>query len=304
MGRTKRPPYEEIIYVREEEPMSMSVILFDQFLKHENASDLIGLYLFYYRTAKYQKTNQPWVTTSFVAKGLQWTIEKVQKIKKQLLEMDLIEEISERTDGKFTKHFILVKFIWKASGGKSTQRFESVTGLNQSLVKMGTNALSDIKGNALSDIKEKNTLCRVENEEKIYPNKNSKEYRSKKYTSTANWLSEIINSKKTIKHTPPQLKSWANEIRRLVEENEVTPERIYSALEFYEKHIGEEYIPVIESGISLREKFSKLEAAMERNNQKQFKKFQKDYYESDEIPEHFKKQILKDQERNGKQFCQ
>ena len=56
-------------------------------------------------------------------------------------------------------------------------------------------------------------------------------------------------------------------VRRLLsEENGIDYERIRTALQWYRKHKNEQYIPVIESGRSLQEKFSKLEAAITRED--------------------------------------
>ena len=51
----------------------------------------------------------------------------------------------------------------------------------------------------------------------------------------------------------------------MVEDNGVTEDRINIALKWYNNNIGGEYIPVIESGSSLRNKFDKLESAMYRD---------------------------------------
>ena len=102
--------------------------------------------------------------------------------------------------------------------------------------------------------------------------KNSKpsaKERSKKYLPLAEQLSEIIRTKKNVKTTAQQLSSWANEIRILVESNGVDYDRIQTVLDWYADHIGEEYIPVIESGNSLRHKFLRLEDAMKRENRNQ-----------------------------------
>lgn len=102
--------------------------------------------------------------------------------------------------------------------------------------------------------------------------KNSKpsaKERSKKYLPLAEQLSEIIRTKKNVKTTARQLSSWANEIRILVESNGVDYDRIQTVLNWYADHIGEEYIPVIESGNSLRHKFLRLEDAMKRQNRNQ-----------------------------------
>jgi len=92
--------------------------------------------------------------------------------------------------------------------------------------------------------------------------------RNKQYLPIVEKLSDIIQTTKNIKHTPDQLRSWANVIRQLVENNDVPPDRINTALDWYEEHVGEEYVPVIESGNSLREKFVKLENAMQRDNKR------------------------------------
>ena len=115
-----------------------------------------------------------------------------------------------------------------------------------------------------SDIKEE--------EEHIVPTKNTNEYerkktikeRNQKYLPIARYLSRIIRSNKNIRHTPQQLSTWTNDIRQIEENNKIEYSRIKTVLAFYEKHIGEQYIPVIESGNSLKEKFIKLENAIDR----------------------------------------
>ena len=67
----------------------------DLFLKQKNLADLIGLYCFYYYTAKWQQTNQPKATTGYAAKGLKWGIQKIQKHKK-IRELSRAPESSEQ----------------------------------------------------------------------------------------------------------------------------------------------------------------------------------------------------------------
>ena len=45
-------------------------------------------------------------------------------------------------------------------------------------------------------------------------------------------------------------------------------DRIIKALDWYGEHIGEPYIPVIQSGDSLRTKFTNLENAMSKQEKK------------------------------------
>jgi predicted ArsR family transcriptional regulator len=92
--------------------------------------------------------------------------------------------------------------------------------------------------------------------------------RNNEYKPLAERLSKIVCQRKNMRHTSRQILSWCNDIRRLVEENNITIDRINLAVDWYELHIGEQYTPVIESGAALRDKFTKLESAMERTQKK------------------------------------
>lgn len=85
--------------------------------------------------------------------------------------------------------------------------------------------------------------------------------------SLAERLLEIISNAYQIHLTKNSLSSWANEIRLLHEANKISFDRIENAIEWYSKHIKQQYIPVIQCGKSFRDKFVKLENAMERGNQ-------------------------------------
>ena len=86
----------------------------DLFLKQKNPSELISLYTFLYYTAKWQKTNQPRCTVEYIAKGLHWGTCKVRRVKKQLRELGLIEDIFKKDEhGKITKWYVKLNYIWK-----------------------------------------------------------------------------------------------------------------------------------------------------------------------------------------------
>ncbi len=95
---------------------------FDLLLKQRNPGDLISLYTFYYYTAKWQKTNQPKASVAYVAKGLHWNKDKVIKVKKQLEELGLIEEIRrvDENTGKVLGWYIRIVDLWKAEGPHSS----------------------------------------------------------------------------------------------------------------------------------------------------------------------------------------
>jgi len=79
---------------------------------------------------------------------------------------------------------------------------------------------------------------------------------------------EIIQQKKNIKIDGRKLNNWNNSVRQLVEQDGVETRRIRIALRWYKKHWQDDYVPVIESGRSLRDKFLKLENAIERDKNK------------------------------------
>jgi len=141
------------------------------------------------------------------------------------------------------------------------------TPLSKSLNKIDKEIGKKIDNIYLSDFKKSDNMNggnipSMNNKEK----KPSIKERNKQYFPIVEKLSDIIQTTKNIKHTPNQLRSWAHEVRQLVEGNRIPPDRINKALDWYEEHVGEEYVPIIESGSSLREKFVKLENAMQRGN--------------------------------------
>ena len=87
-----------------------------------------------------------------------------------------------------------------------------------------------------------------------------------KFLQYAQKLASSIQQNKNIKITQQKIYSWAKSIKQLHSIEGVSFGRIKNALNWYEKHIGEEFVPVIESGSSFREKFSKLENAIQRDN--------------------------------------
>jgi len=95
----------------------------------------------------------------------------------------------------------------------------------------------------------------------------SKDKRNKElatYGIIATTLAEIVQTNKNVVISPAQVKSWLPHLRLLETVNKVSKERMTSALIFYAEHVGEEYMTVIESGKSFRQKFTKLEDAMKR----------------------------------------
>ncbi len=108
--------------------------------------------------------------------------------------------------------------------------------------------------------KDKNIILFSDLDSKI----ENKQDKNSRHVPLAEKLASIIKKNKKINVTPQKISSWANEIRKLVETDGVSIQRVETALDWYEDNIGGQYIPVIESGSSLRSKFIKLEDAMRR----------------------------------------
>jgi hypothetical protein len=123
----------------------------DMFLLEEKPAELMALYDFYYYTAKWQKTNQPRATISYVMKGLKWGETKVRKNKKILIRLGLIRDFRavDKKTGKINGWYIKVCYIW--SKENLLNRIKTTLSKIQQVVYEGTNALSDSNLNALSD---------------------------------------------------------------------------------------------------------------------------------------------------------
>lgn len=73
--------------------------------------DALILYMFYYKTAKLQKTNAIWATASFCMRGLDWTEERYYKTKKFLIEQRIIsQKTTRREKGYIGKTYIILRF--------------------------------------------------------------------------------------------------------------------------------------------------------------------------------------------------
>lgn len=89
----------------------------------------------------------------------------------------------------------------------------------------------------------------------------------------AKGIKNIVESKKRIQVNHNQLISWAKEIEKLYKKiafrgEEQAKEDIRQAIQFLIDHTNEQYVPVVESGKSFYEKFSKVEDAMARQKEK------------------------------------
>ncbi|MCM8831067.1 MAG: hypothetical protein NC918_02610 [Candidatus Omnitrophica bacterium] len=88
----------------------------------ENQGELLALYMFYYYTAKWQKTNKIKCTLNYASKGLGWGVSKVKKYKKKLKELNLITN-EKRVDenNRIAGHYVLVKYVLEIPEGEEPE---------------------------------------------------------------------------------------------------------------------------------------------------------------------------------------
>jgi hypothetical protein len=89
----------------------------------------------------------------------------------------------------------------------------------------------------------------------------------KRFSRLAESLYDHIQETKQIKLPNTRINQWAKDLELLSRIDGVDYPRQKKALDWYYNHYSEPYMPIIESGVSFRSKFIKLEAAMQRANQ-------------------------------------
>lgn len=85
----------------------LPVSLVEKFARHKNFTDILALYVFYYRVALRQRTNQPKATDKYCMEGLGLGRTKFYAAKKVLQNMKIIEQVEVgRTKWKFGTFYI------------------------------------------------------------------------------------------------------------------------------------------------------------------------------------------------------
>ena len=145
----------------EDQLVILSKQTIDAMLATGNFADINSVYVFYYYTAKWQKTNQIKATTSYVAKGIGMGEKRVRAAKKQLAELGLIEDVRavNKTTGSVENWFIKINYIWReethpvksARVDKKPTLSKPTLSKTHSVENGQTNALSVNSLNALSD---------------------------------------------------------------------------------------------------------------------------------------------------------
>lgn len=180
------------------------------------------------------------------------TINNETKDKIELSEVDSLRSISQSINQ--VNQSRKVRLIIESSEGR-TIRVRRTRRRSTNLTKDSTAPSTDAKSSPASSSSQ-HKAPRAPTSEKNKP-----------FLPLAEKLADIVRTKKRIR---PNVAQWADEIRKLAnqlieDDLEAKIARIDRALDWYAEHISDPYVPVIESGGSLRQKFSRLEAAMERD---------------------------------------
>ena len=77
----------------------------------ESCSDCVALYMFLYKTAKWQGTKSVKANDVYIRKCLGWGAKRVTSTKTILESAGLIKQVTKRKDGKILGHFIEVAYL-------------------------------------------------------------------------------------------------------------------------------------------------------------------------------------------------
>lgn len=156
----------------------LNKITVDRLFQLENCADCIALYVFYYKTAKWQKTDTVKANDQYVKKSLKWGISKIQKTKQALKEHGLIDIVQRRKDGKIEGWFIKVSYL--VNERKADEIKIKVQNINNTQNQQVENCTSGIEEtNALKEkIKclEKEIEVLKDNKKERKPKKQTKSY--------------------------------------------------------------------------------------------------------------------------------
>lgn len=102
-----------------EELLILNKITINRLFESDKPGDAVALYIFYYKTAKWQKTDKARANDKFVKKGLKWGDNRLSNAKEILKDLGLINIIQRRKDGKIVGWYVEVKYI--VSDAKTSQ---------------------------------------------------------------------------------------------------------------------------------------------------------------------------------------
>ena len=192
---------------------------------------------------------------------------QIRKCKKELIKMGILKTEKRGVPAKefyFINFQLLIAMVFGEELNIEGLDLTKTKGLD--LTKTKGLDLTKTKGHLYNKTKDNKTK---DNKNILHFDLNSEiegkqDKNSRYYVPLTEKLASIIRKNERINVTPQKIARWTSAIKKLVETDGVSIQRVQAALDWYEENIGGQYVPVIESGFSLRSKFIKLEDAMRR----------------------------------------
>jgi len=241
-----------IQYNQNEEPIVISKPTSDRLLKLERPADAMALYWFYYYTAKWQHNSTPHASNIYVMNGLKWSEGRLAQAKRELVKLGLVKTVRIRLPGsnQFGKPAIKINFIhWKP------QQEQDAIPPNSPYPQKSHDMAND--GQRRSTIIRERRITNSPTEERSD---------DVCWIQLATFLAKVVRSHRKIVTSAPKVKTWAREIRKLFTVEKVPLADIQCAMKWYINNAySNQFVPIIECGMTFRDKYTKILAAMERD---------------------------------------
>lgn len=226
--------------------------------KQKNKENLYGLLSILYSDARQKKNRVIYASNSYLMINTGWGEGKVTRYKKELERLKIIKVVKKQKKSDKFKQKQYIELLYLRESDDRIKNYHS---------SVKEAKLPQKKPRSKRTIFPKQQ-SNTEPTPKSKPVKPSDYDLSRRYLPQAKRLAEIVMSKRNVKITESQIRKWCVPIRELEVEKGIRAKRMDKLLDWYAVHIGEEYVNVIHSGGSFKEKFTDLEANIENWDKK------------------------------------
>ena len=191
-----------------------------------------------------------------------WSRNKTRKFLKEIRTVKGHSKDSRRTPNGHPVHFI-DKALWVSKDSERT-----VKGHSKDSERDTTNNPNPfLNPNPILKSKEKDLKPFIETSDEVRP---CEVLLPAIHFVVAQKIAEWVKGQKNVNITNGKITIWANQVRLLIEKDlrggrEEKEIRINETLEWFLKNADDQYTPVVECGSSFRKKFTKIEAAMKKD---------------------------------------
>lgn len=192
----------------------------DTLFSLDNCADCVALYIFFYKTAKWQKTNSIKANEDYIKKSLGWGYDKIRKAKNTLKENGLIQIIQNRKDDKIEGWYIQVSYLVSQN---STDKIKVINNTQKQQVGNPTSRNQEANALKYNNICLNNIDNMLENNNKnnIYEEKENIKEKKEEELETINKIFDFWNSLNIIKHSKlneTRIKAIKNRLKEYPEE--------------------------------------------------------------------------------------